>query len=203
MPEAGAWNEGASGARGRGGGLRREEHPFESGPTIGGKIRSRAKATRKRSRSQGTKKIITQSGDGSGHPSFTSAKQHDRRRRPLPFGAIVGRSGWLTLGTTRQKKTRRPPPRPRRERPRGAIWRGSEASRQSRPSRPSDRPTNTHARAEARCLPQGACDRRQRAAAVECRTALMLAFANHRQAYDADHHKNAQICPDSQPAAPP
>ena len=99
----------------------------------------------------------------------------ERQREERPAG----------LGTTPRKKTRRPPPRPRRERPRGAIWRGSEASRQSRPSRPSDRPPNTNARAEARCLPQGACDRRQRAAAVECRTAWVLAFTNHRQAYGA------------------
>ena len=89
---------------------------------------------------------------------------------PTPVRSDRGRSGWLTLGTTRQKKTRRPSPRPRRER----LARKDDVAKNEplkTDRQPSDRPPNTHARAEARCLPQGACDRRQRAGAVECRTA--------------------------------
>ena len=80
----------------------------------------------------------------------------------------------------------------------GTMWRRQEPLRTD--CQPSDRPTNTNARAKARCLPQGACDRRQRAAAVESRTALVLAFANHRQAYDADQHKT---CATSHRPTPP
>ena len=93
---------------------------------------------------------------------FKIAEGAGSARPPTHAGAIRGRSGRRTQGrndrrATKERwpeRTRRPPPTRRREWPRGAIGvRGT--SRQSRPSRPSDRPTN-HLRASdgatrARC----------------------------------------------------
>ena len=125
---------------------------------------------------------------------FKIAEGAGSARPPTHAAAIRGRSGRRTQGrhdrrATEERwpeRTRRPPPTPRREWPRGAIGvRGT--SRQSRPSRPSDRPTN-HQRASggatrARCPfdPIRRSRKRHlistgRAAAVDCRTAGLPSF---------------------------
>ena len=85
-------------------------------------------------------------------------------------------------GRSPREKTRRPPTRLRRER----LARKDDVARDEplkTDRQPSDR-THEHPRPSGGTMSaQGACDRRQRAAAVECRTALGTSFL--RQAFDS------------------
>lgn len=84
----------ASGARGRGGGLRRQEHPFESDPTKEARVFAERGSPTKEAVNQGTQKNHSKR-RREWASLFSSAKQHDRRRRPLPFGVTEGEAtGW-------------------------------------------------------------------------------------------------------------